>query len=756
MINSSVRKVDSESIITAKPIYTEDLILHKDVLTVKLLRSPYAHAEIKSIDITSAMSVEGVVAIYTYKDVPNIRYCMAGQSDPEASPLDRLLLDKTLRYVGDEVAIIAAEDEKSAVKAMKLIKVEYEVLTPITDAKKAENNDIIIHKEDDIYSKFPFGLEPERNIVSSETFSKGDVDEEFKNCDEIVKSSYRTQQQSHCTMETHRAYTYIDANDRLVVVSANQSAYHMRRIIKNILGISNSKIRVIKPRIGGGFGGKNIAVADTFCSFVTWKTRRPAKLVFSRNETFKGSNTRHEMFFDVKVGATKDGVIKAIDMDVTNNSGAYGDNSLSVCAESGHNTLAIYNDINAMRFNGKSVYTNLIPGGALRGYGATQGNFAINSAIDELAYKLNMSPIEVKLKNMIGRESDNGVNNGPIKSCELEQCVRKGKELIGWDDKYPCKDIGDNKVRAVGMSVAAHGSGIPNVDMAIVSMRMDDDGTYKLFSGSSDLGTGSDTIMTQIASEVLNTTVDRISVHTGDTDLCPYDTGAFASCTTFVTGNATIKSAESLKEKILSVASKKLEVDKDLLELYDDMVRELDNHDNFVLLAELGQESVGGGDQVVLYSSESYGMKQTVHPFIAGFCEIELDKSTGVYKVINYACVADCGNVINPTLAKIQVEGGVTQGIGLAMYEDPKFSCEGEMITSNLLQYKIPTKKDIGNIMVDFADNYDPDGPFGAKSLGELVVHTPAPAIADAVFNACGVRIRELPITFEKVYMGMK
>ncbi|EQF98885.1 molybdopterin-binding domain of aldehyde dehydrogenase family protein [Clostridioides difficile 840] len=584
MVNKEVRKIDSEAIVTGKPIYTEDLIFHKDVLTIKLLRSPHAFAKIKNIDIKNALKVKGVVNIFTYKDVPNYRYSMVGESYPEASPHDQLILEDVVRYVGDEVAIIAAEDERAAIKAMKLIKVEYEVMTPILDARESEGNKILIHEEDDLFCPFDFGLDATKNIVSREKMGKGDVEKEFKESDVIVEHSYMTQSQAHCMMETHRAYTYIDTNGRLVVTSANQSAYHMRRQVSKALGIPLSKVRVIKPRIGGGFGGKNIAVTEIYASFVTWMTKRPAKLIYTREETFAMTNTRHQMFFDIKIGSDKEGNIKAIDMKALNNTGAYGDNGPSVCSESGHNVLPTYNNVPAIKFDGRTVYTNLVPGGALRGYGATQGTFALDCAIDELAHKLNMDPTEIKLKNIIKKQTEGGIMNFPIRSCALDECIIRGKKLIGWDEKYPVRDIGNNKVRAVGMSVGTHGSGIANIDMAIVNMRMDEDGTYKLFSGSSDLGTGSDTILAQIAAKALNTSIDRISVYTGDTDMCPYDTGAYASCTTYVTGNATIKSAESLKQKILKVAQKKLDLPIDDLILYEDRVCYSEDVEKFVLL----------------------------------------------------------------------------------------------------------------------------------------------------------------------------
>ncbi|WP_236879962.1 xanthine dehydrogenase family protein molybdopterin-binding subunit, partial [Clostridioides difficile] len=431
MVNKEVRKIDSEAIVTGKPIYTEDLIFHKDVLTIKLLRSPHAFAKIKNIDTKNALKVKGVVNIFTYKDVPNYRYSMVGESYPEASPHDQLILEDVVRYVGDEVAIIAAEDERAAIKAMKLIKVEYEVMTPILDARESEGNKILIHEEDDLFCPFDFGLDATKNIVSREKMGKGDVEKEFKESDVIVEHSYMTQSQAHCMMETHRAYTYIDTNGRLVVTSANQSAYHMRRQVSKALGIPLSKVRVIKPRIGGGFGGKNIAVTEIYASFVTWMTKRPAKLIYTREETFAMTNTRHQMFFDIKIGADKEGNIKAIDMKALNNTGAYGDNGPSVCSESGHNVLPTYNNVPAIKFDGRTVYTNLVPGGALRGYGATQGTFALDCAIDELAHKLNMDPTEIKLKNIIKKQTEGGIMNFPISFLPLIIHSSSAQLLIG-------------------------------------------------------------------------------------------------------------------------------------------------------------------------------------------------------------------------------------------------------------------------------------------------------------------------------------
>ena len=756
MIGKGIRKTDSESILSGQAVYTEDLIFHKDVLTIKLLRSPYAFARIKNIDVEKAKGLEGIVDIYTYKDVPQVRYSESGESYPDPTPYDRMLLEPVLRYVGDEVAIIVAEDEISAEKAMKLIKVEYEILEPILDLTKAEGHDSIIHSADDIFCPFDFGFDGKKNIVSQFKLGKGDVEKEFENCDVVIERSYMTQAQAHCMTETHRAYSYIDVNGRLVVISANQSAYHMRRQTAKALNIPVSKVRVIKPRIGGGFGGKNVALTEPYVAFVTWKTKRPTKLIFSRKETFSASTSRHQMKLDIKIGSDKEGNIKAIDIKALNNTGAYGANGAAVTMEAAQNVLPIYNKVPAIRYLGKTVYTNIVSAGPLRGYGATQGTFAMDYAINELANKLNIDPIELKLKNTIRKGAEGGILKNQINSLNIEKCIERGKELIEWDKKYPRKQISSNKVRAVGMSIAMHGSGIAGIDSATVIIRMVEDGTYLLLTGSSDLGTGSDTILAQIAAETLNCDVSRVVVYSGDTDSCPYDTGAYASCTTYLTGNATIRGAEKLKEKILKAAEKKLGIATINLILKDDKVYHKECEDIFVLLSTLGQESVLGPDSEVLMANATFGMKESPRPFLAGFAEVEVNKNTGQVKVINYVAVVDCGTVINPNLARVQVEGGITQGIGMALYEDVKYSSSGKLITNSFLQYNVPTRKDIGNIIIDFQSDYEPTGPYGAKSIGEVVIHTPPPAIANAIYNAVGVYIRDLPITSEKVYNGMK
>lgn len=754
VVGKGIPKSDGMAIVTGKPVYTEDLVV-QNALTIKILRSPHAFAKIKSIDTSRAEKIDGVECILTYKDVPNIRFTLAGQSYPEVSAYDRLILEPIVRYVGDEVAIIAAVDEKTALKAMKLIKVEYEVFEPVLDFEKAEDNKIIIHPEDDVFCNFEMGFDNKRNIASYNKIEVGDVEKELEDCDVVIEETYYTQAQAHCMMETYRSFNYLDHMGRLVVVSSTQIPFHVRRQLARALDIPVSRIRVVKPRIGGGFGGKQTAVTEIFSAIVTLKTGKPSMLIYDRTETFESTNTRHPMRIRVKMGADKDGYIKAIDLEALSDSGAYGEHAPTVTGAVSQKTLPLYNKTNAIRFVGKSVYTNRTTTGAFRGYGASQGTFAVESAVNKLAAKLNMDPTEIRLKNLI-KEGETSLIHPDEKlgSSTLHKCIEKGKKLIGWDEKYPSKEIGNNKVRAVGMAVTMQGSGVANVDTSAAEVRLGDSGSYTLLIGSTDMGTGSDTILAQMAAEVLETTVDNIVVYAADTDASPFDPGSYASSTTYVTGMAVVKAAENLRKQMIENAAKVFEVTPEEVILEEDMLKTSDGSKTLTV-KKLAETSVLGAGRLQLVGTATYGSKVSPPPFVAGFAEIELDKFTGKYEIIDYVAVVDCGTIINPNLVRIQTEGGIVQGIGMAMYEDVKYSETGKLQSNSFMQYKIPTRRDVGNIIADFVPSFEPTGPFGAKSIGEVVLNTPPPAIQNAVYNAVGVNITSLPITPEKVFMAM-
>ncbi|AOY76483.1 xanthine dehydrogenase family protein molybdopterin-binding subunit [Clostridium formicaceticum] len=755
-VGKSIPKIDGMAIATGKPVYTEDMV-PPNALVVKLLRSPHAFARIKSIDTSKAENLEGVACILTYKDVPGDRFTLAGQSYPEPSPHDRLILEEIVRYVGDEVAIIAAVDEETAKKAMKLIKVDYEVFEPVLDFEKAIDHPSIVHPETDLYCNFDIGMQKERNIASSQKVEVGDVEKELQKCDVVVEETCYTQAQAHGMMETYRAFSYLDHTNRLVVVSSTQIPFHVRRQLSKALKMPASKIRVIKPRIGGGFGGKQTGAVEVFAAIVTQTTGKPAKIIYDRKETFIATNSRHAMRLKVRLGADREGYIKVVDIQSLSDTGAYGEHASTTFGVVGQKTLPLYNKTKAVRFMGNVVYTNKMSAGAFRGYGATQGTFALETAVNKLAEALKMDPTEIRLKNLIKEGETSLVSDGvKLGSSTLHKCIARGREMIGWKDKYPRQKIGDNKVRALGMAVTMQGSGIANIDTASAEIRLNDDGNYTLLIGSTDMGTGSDTILTQMAAEVLETSIDKIIVNAADTDISPYDPGSYASSTTYVTGMAVVKAAEDLKKQIIESGAGILEVSTDKVEFDGQKIVTFDGDKEVSLekIAELQVLGFGGKRQLV--GNATYGSSVSPPPFVAGFAEVEVDKETGKVKLIDYVAVIDCGTVINPNLATMQAEGGLVQGIGLAMYEDVRYDENGRMTTNSFMQYKIPTRKDIGNIRIAFEESFEPTGPFGAKSIGEVVINTPAPAIIDAVYNAVGVRLTNLPITPEKVFLAME
>jgi CO/xanthine dehydrogenase Mo-binding subunit len=754
-VNKGVRKKDAMSLVTGKPVYTDDVTQSK-CLTVKLLRSPHTHAIIEEINTDKAKNIAGIECVLTYEDVPKVRFTTAGQTYPEPSPYDRLILDQRLRCVGDPVAIVAGWDEKSVDKALGLIKVKYEVLEPVLDFREAKDNKILVHPEDDFKTLCEVGADNKRNICSCESMEVGNVEEEFKNCVHIIEETYNTRANNQTMMETFRTQTSLDTYGRLNVVSSTQIPFHVRRILSNALQIPKSKIRVIKPRIGGGFGAKQSVVSEIFPAIVTWITGKPAKMIYSRKESFTNGSPRHEAEIKVRLGADENGMIKAIEMYSLWNAGAYGDHGPTTVGLSGHKAMTIYN-AKAYKFYNDVIYSNTMGGGAFRGYGATQGFFALESAVNELASKLDIDPTVLRLKNMLTQDSVGKIMptyyDEELKSCTLDKCLIKAKEMINWDEKYPAKDIGNNKVRSVGCAVAMQGSGISSCDVGAVEIRLNDDGFYTLLVGATDMGTGCDTILAQIAADCLDTDYDNIVVHGVDTDLSPYDTGSYASSTTYITGMAVVKTCEVLRNKILTEGAKLINSPVEDAEFDGKQVYNTKTNKS-ISLSEIGYAGYVGTNSY-LSACESHFSPTSPPPFMAGLVEIEVDKLTGKVDIIDYVGVIDCGTVINPNLARVQAEGGIVQGMGMALYEDIKYDSNGRMLNDSFMQYKIPSRLDVGTIRIDFESSYEPSGPFGAKSIGELVINTPAPAIANAVYNATKVNIRRLPITSEKIVMEM-
>ena len=754
-VGQPVRKKDAMALLLGKPAYVDD-VTPRDCLVVKVLRSPHAHALIEEIDTSAAMKVPGIAAIFTYRDVPQKRFTMAGQTYPEPSPYDRLILDQRVRFVGDAAAIVAGETEQAVDRALKLIRVRYQVLEAVLDPHEALDSPILVHPEDSWRSLCPVGADNHRNLCASETCSDGDVDQVLADCPCVVDRVYHTKACNQAMMETFRTYTEMDPYGRLHVVSSTQIVFHVRRILANALDIPKSKIHVEKPRIGGGFGAKQTVVAEVYPALVTWKTGRPAKMIYSREESQIAASPRHEMEVHVRLGATREGVIRALDVYTLSNTGAYGEHGPTTVGLSGHKSIPLYTgNLEAFRFAYDVVYTNRQSAGAYRGYGATQGIFAVESAVNELADRLGMDPVALREKNMV-REGQimPAYYNEPASACALDKCMERCKELFGWEEKFPVRDMGNGKVRAAGVAMAMQGSGISGVDVGSATIKLSDEGFYNLSIGAADMGTGCDTILAQIAAECLECSVDNIAVFGADSDASPYDSGSYASSTTYVTGKAVEQACTQLKEQICAVAAQLLDCPTGELEFAGDRVRRLDGRGE-VTLSEIATKSMCG-NPIAVQATSSHTSPVSPPPFMVGMAEVEVDKETGSVEVLDYAAVVDCGTPINPNLARVQTEGGIVQGIGMALFEDVTYNEKGRLLENSFLQYKIPTRLDMGHLKVEFAPSYEPSGPFGAKSIGEIVINTPSPAIAQAVFRATGVWHRELPITPEKVLMGMK
>ena len=753
-VNQSMRKKDAMQLVTGQPVYMDDVI-PQDCLIVKLLRSPHANAIVQEIDTSRALLVPGIEAIYTWKDVDQQgrRYTQAGQTYPEPSPYDRLVIDRHVRFAGDVVAILAGKDEKCVDKAMKLIKVRYEVLPAVLDYHTALDNPVLVHPEENWESLAPVGADNKRNLCAHDESGAGDIEAVLAGCDVVIDHTYHTRACQQAMMETFRTYCSIDAYGRLNVLSSTQIVFHCRRILANALHIPKSMIRVAKPRIGGGFGAKQTSVCEVYPAFVTWKTKKPSKIIFSRYESQIASTPRHEMELHVRLGATKDGIVRGIDLHTLSNTGAYGEHGPTTVGLSGHKSIPLYGKAEAFRFVSDVVYTNHMSAGAYRGYGATQGLFAVESAVNELADKLGIDPFVIRQRNIVREGDVMPAYYGQVNtSCALDRCLQAVHDNIGWDEKYPVRDMGNGKVRAVGMGMAMQGSGITSVDVGSASLKINDDGVYTLSIGAADMGTGCDTILAQIAAEVLDCPLDNVTVLGADTDSSPYDSGSYASSTTYVTGKAVEQCAEQLKQKICQVGAGLLGLDERAVVFEGDAVTSEDGTQR-ATLAQIAAASQCGSntalEAVVTHSSEI-----SPPPFMVGAAEVEVDLETGEAQVIRYEAAVDCGTPVNPNLARVQAEGGILQGIGMALTENVTYDDRGMPQENSLMQYKIPARNDIGHIHVVFESSYEGTGPFGAKSIGEVVINTPLPAVADAIYHATHKRFYELPITREQIALA--
>ena len=751
-VGKSVRKKDSLQLLLGKPVYTEDIA--PDALVVKLLRSPHANAMVKAIDTSKAKKVPGVVDVYTWEDVPDQRFSNAGQTYPETSPYDRLIIDRHVRFVGDVVAIVAAENEKAAQTALSRIKVEYDVLEPVLDFRTAKDNPVLVHPEDNWHMLCDLGGDNTRNLVGTTSDAGGDIEAVLADCDVVLERTYHTKAYNQAMMETFRTFTQLDRYGRLHVISSTQIVYHVRRILSHALGIPKSRIRVEKPRIGGGFGAKQTAVSEVYPAFVTMKTGRPALCVFSRKESQTCGSPRHEMEVKVRLGANNDGRIRALGVTTLSNSGAYGEHGWATVGLTGHKSIPLYTgSLEAFKFDANVVYTNMQPSGAYRGFGATQGQFAVESAVNELAAKLGRDPVELREQNMVREGMSMPAYFGEVaNACALDRCMQHCSDMFGWKEKFPVRDMGNGKVRAAGVAMSMQGSGISGIDVGSVTVKLNDDGGYMLLIAAADMGTGCDTILAQMVAEHMECPVDAVSVFGADTDASPYDSGSYASSTTYVTGMAVEKACTQLKERLCAIAAEELGCDAAELRFEGGCVRH-EATGRTVSLPEIAAKSQCNC-RLAPEATAQHSSPVSPPPYMVGMVEIELDRETGVVEVLDYAAVVDCGIPINPALARIQVEGGIVQGIGHTLMEDVTRTPKGAIRESSLFTYRLPTRLDTGRINVEFEHSYEPTGPFGAKSIGEIVINTPGPALAQAIYRATGVWHRELPILPEHILLA--
>ncbi len=759
LVNKGIPKVDGFSLTRGAPVFAYDYEM-PGMLYVALLRSPHAHARIKTIDTSKAESLNGVECVITSKDVPKrVPHTRAGQGYPEPSPYDTFLLDTKVRYVGDVVAVVAACSYDVAKEALGLIDVEYEVLPHIVDFENAEamSERCIIHDEEDSSGIY----DPVHNICAYYSMSVGDIKKELENADVVVEFESLYPKTQHVALEPHCALTYLTPEGRLIVVSSTQVPFHVRRILSKILDLPPGKVRVIKPKIGSGFGSKQGVLIEPYPALVTLKTGKPAKLVLSREEVFIGTYTRHSMKFNVKIGATKEGIIKAIKLEGLSDTGAYGDHALTTIMVSGSKTLPLYNKTNALSFKGKVVYSNKPVAGAFRGYGATQAFLALETAVNILAEKLNMDPCNIRLKNVIDKgessevfkimgEGKEGVEQ-VLRSCLIKQCITEGKKMFRWDERrrHAGYDKTLNAYRGCGMAIAMQGSGIPKIDMASATIKLNDDGSFNLLVGATDLGTGSDTVLSQIAAEVLGVDISDIIITSSDTDVTPFDTGAYASSTTYVSGNAVFKAATQMKEEIIKAAAEYFGVKPEDVVFEDKMLK---TKTDSISLKDLATLLFYTFNQRQLCCTASFVGEESPIPFVAGFAEVVIDADTGYWNVTDFLVVVDCGVPINPVLAEGQIKGAIAQGIGAVMHEELLFDDKGKCLNASLFRYKVPSKLEVPDIKVVFLKEPEPTGPFGAKSVSEVAINLPAPVLIEAIYNAIGVRFNKIPIKPEDIW----
>jgi len=756
IVGQSRRKVDGVKLVTGKPAFTDDIHI-PGMLIGKILPSPHAHARIKRIDSSKARALPGVHAVLTHHDVPRVPHTTAGQAWPEPSPYDTYLLDNKVRFVGDRVAAVAAETRAIAEEALRLIEVEYEVLPAVLDIEAAIRPGApVIHDEPDSTNIH----DAARNVAGHISKQLGDVEEGFRQSDLIFEREFRTHRQQHAPIEPHVTIAWLDPDNRLVIRSSTQVPFHSRRQVAMILQIPVQRVRVIKPRIGGGFGGKQEMLLEDICGALALATRRPVKIEYTRQEEFVMARSRHPQILWMKMGVTRDGTILASELKVLATTGAYGSHANTVQGNTGSKVLPLYRAPH-MRFQCDIVYTNAPIAGAFRGYGCPQGFFAQETLVDEIAHELGMDPIAFRLKNAI-RLGDTdelsavlgeGRKGLPrtVRSCGLPECLSRGAGAIDWVNlRKRVNNPASHLQRGLGVAATMQGSGIAGVDWSSAFLKMSEDGSFHLMSGASDVGAGADTVLAQIAAETLGVTLDKITVTTGDTDFTPFDVGAYASSTTIISGGAVKKAAGKVREQVLAVASRMLDIPADQLDCRDNRVFSKDPCGPSLTMTEVALQALYK-EKLQIMDGASHFNTDSPPPFCVTFAEVEVDTETGRIKVLQLVTAVDPGTAINPMQAEGQVEGAAAQGLGYALTEEMVLDSSGRVVNPNFLDYKMFGPQDLACLKTILVETDEPLGPYGAKSISEVPINGPAPAIANAVYHAVGIRPRKLPMRPEDV-----
>jgi putative selenate reductase molybdopterin-binding subunit len=773
VVGKPERKVDAVKLVQGKPAFAADME-KRGMLIAKVLKSPLAHARIKKIDTEAARALPGVAAVLTWEDLPRVVFSTAGQSDPIPGPLDTFSLDNKVRFVGDRVAFVAAETAEIAERALRLIQVEYEALPIILDPARAMDASAVrIHDEPE-YVNFA-DSDPKQNLAAKIRIDIGNVEHGFEEADAVFEGEYEVPKVQQAAIEPHVVLTYWDEDDRLVIRTSTQVPFHVRRMLAPVLGIPVKRIRVIKPRIGGGFGGKQEVLIEDVAAHLTIATRRPVLFEYTREEEFIASRSRHPMRIRMKTGVKRDGTITAHEMYALSDTGAYGCHALTVTGNTGHKSMALYVGDGAyraapnIRFYADVVYTNTPPAGAFRGYGVPQGYWPVERHMEKISRALKLDPIEFRLKNAIhpgeyhpfstawneGREPRPEI----VHTVGLEQCVQQGKAAIDWDGKFGNGEWhaipGTPLRRGIGLAFVMQGTAIPYLDMGGASVKMNDDGSFNLLLGATDLGTGSDTVISQMVAEVLGVPLEDIITYSSDTDFTPFDKGAYASSTTYISGAAAVKAAEQAAERIRIRAARMLDAtDPGSIKLADRKAFARDGRS--VSLADIALDTLHHADQEQIMGVGSYVSPSSPPPFAAQFAEVTVDTETGEVRVGKLAMAVDSGVIVNPLTASGQVEGGMTQALGYAVCEEMRYDGAGRALERDFDRYHILRANEMPELTTIFVETFEPTHPFGVKAVAEIPMDGVAPAVGNAILDAVGVNLDSIPITPENVWKELR